>query len=110
MPTRAGRENANGRSNGRAISPLPTIPCRATQPEYEDVDDSFACFLLSQSGHQGGNARRRPALDDQIARWLDIDAVTGAEHDAAAAGGPRPADAAGDDGDPWPCTFGLHRP
>src|SRR5947208_16420864 len=110
MPIRADRETADGRSNGRAISPLPTIPCKATQPEYEDVDGSFACFLLSQSGHQGGNARRRPALDDQIARWLDIDAVTGAEHDAAAAGGPRHADAAVDDEDRCLGTFGVHRP
>ena len=53
---------------------------------------------------------RRPALDDQFARWLDIDAVTGAEYDAAAAGGPRHADAAVDDEDRCLCAFGVHRP
>src|SRR6185312_742106 len=110
MPTRAGRETANGRWYGRAISRLPTIPCRATQPEYEDVDSSLACLLLSQSCHQGRNARGRPALDDQVARCLDIDAVTGAEYDAAAAGGPRHADAAVDDEHRCLCTFGVHRP
>src|SRR5258705_714824 len=99
MPTRAGRETADSRWYGRAISRLPRVPCRATQPEYEDVDGSFACLLLSQSllsqsCHQGCNARRRPALDDQVARRFDIDAVTGAEYDAAAAGGPRPPDSA----------------
>src|SRR6185295_2604173 len=110
MPTRAGRETANGRWYGRAISRLPTIPCRARQPEYEDVDGSSACLLLSQSCHQGGNARRWPAPDDQVARWLDIDAVAGAEHDAAAAGGACHADAAVDDEHRCLCTFGVHRP
>ena len=41
---------------------------------------------------------------------LDIDAVTGAEYDAAAAGGSRHADAAVDDEDRCLCTFGVHRP
>src|SRR6185369_14072674 len=110
MPIPAGRETANGRCYGQARSRRPRVPCRATQPEYEDVDGSFACLLLSQSCHQGRHARRWPALDDQLTRRLDIDAVTGAEYDAAAAGGPRHADAAVDDEHRCLCTFGVHRP
>src|SRR6185503_16775806 len=110
MPTRAGRETANGRWYGRAISRLPRVPCRATQPEYEDVEGSFACLLLSQSRHQGRHARGRPALDDQFACCLDVDAVTGAKHHAAAATRAYDAHAAIDDEDGGLGTFGVHRP
>ena len=56
------------------------------------------------------DARGRPALDDQFTRRLDIDAVTGTEHDAAAAGGPRHTDTAVDDEHRCLCTFGIYRP
>src|SRR4051794_19832505 len=46
---------------------------------------------LSKSCHQRRDACRRPALDDQFAGRFDIDTITWAERDVAAAGAARDA-------------------
>src|SRR5215213_3413069 len=93
--------------------PYRTCPQSRAEQRNQNMKTSiahFSCLLLSQPCHQGRDARRRPALDDQVARCLDIDAVTGAEYDAAEAGRPRHADAAVDDEERCLRTFGVYRP